>query len=128
MIAIRSPADIEKARLPPHLEAAAGKHLRHIIDDRPQYDPDDDGHLVIVTPTDTDLNLGQILGRRWRESGFEGVWHDSASCCFVAVILRNNQHATTILIPDEPWLEPAIRQRLLLELPGCEPIAPLPAR
>ena len=128
MIAIRSPADIEKARLPPLLGAAAGKHLRHILEAHPQYDPADDGHLVIVTPTDTDDGLSQHLGRRWRESSFEGVTFDPACCCFFTVILRNNQYATTILIPDEPWLEPAIRRRLLAEMPGSEPIAPLPAR
>lgn len=128
MITIRSPGDIEKARLPLHLVASVSKHLQRILDAYPAYDPDDHGHLVIVTPTDTDAGLSPLLGRRWSENGFEGVEYDIAHRCFVAVILRNNEHAITILVPDEPWLDPAIRQRLLLELASDQHPALLPDR
>ncbi|TLM69216.1 MAG: hypothetical protein FDZ69_00140 [Deltaproteobacteria bacterium] len=126
MISIRSPGDIERARLPPHLVAPASKHLQHILDAYINYDPNDHGHLALVTPKDTDASLGLSLGRKWRENGFEGVEYDVAHRCFVAVILRNNEHAITILVPDEPWLDPAIRHRLLLELAGDAHPAPLP--
>ncbi|TLM63585.1 MAG: hypothetical protein FDZ69_12340 [Deltaproteobacteria bacterium] len=128
MITIRSPGDIERARLPPHLVAPVTKHLQHILDAYPAYDSDDHGHLILVTPSDTDAKLGQQLGRRWGENGFEGVEYDAAHRCFVAVVLRNNEHAITILVPDEPWLDPDIRQRLLLELAGDAQPAPLPDR
>lgn len=128
MISIRSPGDIEKARLPPHLVAPASKHLQHILDAYSAYDPDAHGHLVLVTPKDTDAGLGLSLGRKWCECGFEGVEYDIAHRCFVAVMLKDNEHAVTILVPDEPWLEPAIRQRLLLELPGDQHPVPLPER
>ena len=128
MITIRAPVDIEKARLPPHLVAPASKHLQNIIDAYSTYVPDDHGHLAIITPTDTDVGLGLSLGRKWQESGFEGVEYDVAHRCFIAVTLKNNEHAITILAPDEPWLDPAIRQRLLLELAGDPQPAPLPER
>lgn len=128
MISIRSPGDIEKARLPPHLAAPVKQHLQHILDAYLNYNPDSHGHLVLVTPSDTDTSLGQQLGRRWSDNGFEGVQYDATHRCFVAVILRNNEHAITVLVPDEPWLDPAIRQRLLLELAGDAHHIPLPQR
>ncbi len=124
MIVIRSPVDLEKARLLPHLEIVARKHLHLILDTNPQYEPEDDGHLVIVTPTDTDLSLVQDLGQRWRNSMFEGVVFVPGSRCFVAVILRGNQFAVTILTPGEPWLDPAIRRRLLAEIDDRQPPTP----
>lgn len=128
MLTIRSPDDIERARLPPHLLSPVDKHLRHILEAYPVYNPDDHGYLALITPSDTDAGLGLSLGRKWREHGFEGVEYDVTHRCFVAVILRDNEHAVTILVPDEPWLEPAIRQRLLLELAGDASSAPLPER
>lgn len=128
MLIIKSLADIGTARFPPHLAAAATKHFQIILDAYQSYNPDDDGHLVVVTPSDSDASLGLQLGRKWRESLFEGVDRDGEHGCFVVVILSNNQHAVSILIPDEPWLDVPIRTRLRREMTTNGHLAPLPTR
>lgn len=128
MLIIRSETDIGTARFPPPLAVAAAKYFQDILDAHENYIPDDDGHLVVVTPSDSDASLGLQLGRKWRESLFEGIVRDNKHGCFIVVILSNNQHAVTVLIPDEPWLDGPIRVRLQRELANYEHLAPLPER
>lgn len=116
MIAFRSLADVSKARLPPHLIEPVLKTMQAILKAHPAYDPDNDGHLALITPTDTDDSLGERLGDRWQESGFEGVAFDPVSRVFSTMILRNNQFGISILIPDEPWLPTAIRERITSQM------------
>jgi hypothetical protein len=111
--------DIPKARLPTHLippvtKLMRGIHAAHGSD----YQPDDDGYVILVTPADTDKSLADRLGTRWNESSFEGVSYDKAARLYHAVILRNNQFTLSILIPDEPWLDPAILARMLYDMGG----------
>lgn len=128
MLIIRSTADISTARFPPRLAVAAAKYFQDIIDAYQNYNPDDDGHLVVVTPSDSDASLGLQLGRKWRENLFEGIERDNKHGCFIVVILSNNQHAVTVLVPDEPWLDGPIRLRLQREMVTIENLAPLPGR
>jgi len=119
MLAFRSLEDIPKARLPTHLIQPVTKLMRCIhAAHGSDYQPDDDGYVILVTPTDTDKNLADRLGTRWNDSCFEGVSYDKASRLYHAVILRNNQFTLSILIPDEPWLDPDIRARMLPEIGG----------
>lgn len=117
MLAFRSLEDIPKARLPTHLVSPVTKLMRGILANHgSDYQPDDDGYVILVTPTDTDKSLADRLGPRWSESCFEGVSYDKASRLYHTVILRNNQFTLSILVPDEPWLDPAIRTRILHEM------------
>ncbi|RII25151.1 MAG: hypothetical protein CXR31_14775 [Geobacter sp.] len=117
MLAFRSMEDIPKARLPTHLVSPVTKLMRGIYAAHGAgYQPDDDGYVILVTPTDTDKSLAERLGTRWNESCFEGVSYDKASRLYHAVILRNNQFTLSILVPDEPWLDQAIRTRMLHEM------------
>lgn len=117
MIILSSIKVVEKARLPPQLVAAATKILQSIHTAHGlRYDPEQDGFLVIITPTDTDASISEKLGRKWQESCFEGVHYDEVANSYIAVILRDNQFAISILIPDEPWLDPDIRKRILQEI------------
>ena len=115
MITFRSMTDVQQARLPPHLVTPVTKYMQAILSTK-GYNPDNDGHLVLITPTDTDSGLCEKLGRKWQDSCFEGTARDTLCCCFVTMILRNNQFGISILIPDKDWLDPAIRARLLREL------------
>lgn len=116
MIVFRSLADVSKARLPPHLIEPVLKTMQAILKAHPAYDPDNDGHLVLITPTDTDESLGERLGYKWQDSCFEGVSYDPESRVFSTMILRNNQFAISILISDEPWLPSAIRARIASQM------------
>lgn len=112
MISFKQRSDIPKARLPPHLAAYIDRLFTDIIKSLPDYHSDNDGYLALVTPRDTDKSLGDRLGWKWTNGCFEGISYDKASRCFVTMILRNNQFVISILIPDEPWLDPAIRDRM----------------
>ena len=116
MLIFRHLDDIPKARLPPHLAAYISKLLTGIMISLQQYDPEDDGHIALITPRDNDHNLCERVGRQWSESMFEGVSYNSEVRCFHAVVLRNNQFAISIIIPDEAWLDSAIKKRIQREM------------
>ena len=103
---------IPPARLPTHLAEYITSLLKNLNLTLPHYDPEEDGFLALATPRDTDISLGERLGRRWSESCFEGISYDQTARCFLTLILRNNQYCIQIVIPDEPWLDAAIRERL----------------
>jgi len=118
MIAIRSPADLAQARLPQNLSAAVSRLLTGIQKAyRGNYDPDDDGHILVITPTDSDTSMTERLGWKWSDSMFEGVSYDSASGVWHVVILRNNQYTLSIMAMDGA-LDASIRQRLHCQLEG----------
>jgi len=108
--------DIPKARLPTHLAAYISKLLTSIMASLQQYDPEDDGHIALITPKDNDLNLCERIGTRWSESKFEGVSYNAEFRCYHAVVLRNNQYAISVVIPNETWLDSAIKERIQREL------------
>lgn len=116
MIILRSPADLNKARLPPNLLAAAGTVLNAIqAAHSTAYNPDDDGYLMVVTPADSDATLSKKLGQRWENAQFEGVAYDRKTSTWHAVILQGNQFAISVLIEDADWLESGIRRRMQSE-------------
>ena len=114
MIVIRSPADISNARLPSPIAAHLDKLFVSILRSVPDFNPENDGHLILITPSDTDAELCSKIGRRWADSCFEGVRYDQR--CYHAVILHNNQFTVSIIVPDEPWLDPVIRERMIREI------------
>lgn len=116
MILIRSPADLVKAKVPTHLAQFITKLITSITTPPEHIISEDDGHIVLITPRDTDVNLCQKLGRRWSESLFEGVSYDQGANCYLTVILHNNQFAVSIVVPDEPWLDISIKERIHQEI------------
>ena len=114
MICIRSPDDLKRSRLPVPLHQAVSKVLAAIVAAHgSRYDPENDGYIIVVTPTDTDASLSEQLGRKWQESMFEGV--SVLDSCWHAVLLRNNQFTLSIIVDDADWLDPAIRERIKRE-------------
>lgn len=116
MLTFRSLAEAQKARLPPHLLSHVIAQMQAIVAAHGRYDPDADGYLVLVTPETTDAEMVAVLGWKWQTSMFEGASYDRAARCFLVVILRDNQCAISILIPDESGLDPLIRARVMHEL------------
>lgn len=117
MIHIRSPADLQRSRLPENLHRAVFQLLTGIISAHGQaYNPSDDGHIIVVTPSDSDISLSDRLGGRWRDSMFEGVSYSRDTRTWHAVYLHNNQCAISVIVEDADWLDPGIRQRLQIEM------------
>lgn len=120
MISFRSPPDILNARLPPHLHQLVSLQMESLLATYTHYTPEHDGYLTLITPTDTDQRLCSKLGLFWSENIFEGVLYNKKFKVFIAMILTNNQFCITVLIPDEPWLEPKIRERVQQQVEGGE--------
>ena len=116
MIIIRSPADISAAKMPHALSAYVTILFAGITQAIPDFDPDNSGHLVVVTPTDTDESLCKKLGFRYLDNVFEGVEFNIEFRCFHAVILANNQFTISVIVPCEAWLDPVIRARMEKEI------------
>jgi len=113
MIAIRSPADLKRSRLPENLYRAVSKVLANIQDVLGEtYNPDNDGHIIVITPTDNDISLAERLGSRYQDSMFEGVSYNRDTRTWHVVYLLNNQCTMSLIISDDERLDPKIRQRL----------------
>jgi hypothetical protein len=113
MIAIRSPADLKRSRLPENLRRAVSEVLANILEAHGgAYKPQDDGFIYVLTPDETDADLSEQLGRCYRDSMFEGISYDSDTRTWHVVFLRDNQYTTSLLISDDEWLDQDIRQRI----------------
>jgi hypothetical protein len=111
MITFKSTEDISK--LPEnHPAYPTVKNLvSTIINDYPEYRPEDDGYLVLIEPGDVDRVLDDLdMPYRLSEAPFEGV--TVLDGCFLAVYLPNNQFGLDFLIPDEDWLPGDVRRHL----------------
>ena len=113
MIAIRSPADLKRSRLPENLHRAVSRVLADVLEAHGgAYKPQDDGFIYVLTPGDTDAYLSERLGGRYRDSMFEGVSYNRDTRTWHVVYLLNNQCAMSLIILDAEWLDQDIRQRI----------------
>jgi hypothetical protein len=113
MITIRSSTDLNRARLPTDLHTYTSKLLNNLLSVHgPGYSPDEDGYIVVVTPTDTDASLSEQLGSRWQESLLEGISYNKDTVTWHIVYLHNNQYTMSVIVTDAAWLDPAIRKRI----------------
>lgn len=116
MIAIRSPADLKRSRLPENLHRAVSEVLANIQDAHGEaYNPENDGHIIVITPNDNDVSLAERLGSPYQDSMFEGISYDRDTRTWHVVYLLNNQCAMSLIISDAEWLDPVIRQRICRE-------------
>ncbi|MEN6375074.1 MAG: hypothetical protein ABFD75_09885 [Smithella sp.] len=113
MIAIRSPADLKRSRLPENLHRAVSRVLADVLEAYGgAYKPQDDGFIYVLTPTDTDAYLSERLGKRYQDSMFEGISYDSDTRTWHVIYLQNNQCAISLIISDAEGLDQDIRQRI----------------
>jgi hypothetical protein len=76
-----------------------------------QYDPADDGFVVLIEPGDVDRVLTDLrLPYRLQEVPFEAVHMQEGHYC--GIYLANNQFAITFLIPDAEWVQGELRRHL----------------
>jgi hypothetical protein len=119
----RSIEDVERACLPDQLARVVRGTLEGLIDAYAEcgglYDPDADGWTVLLEQGDSDDAIRNAIGGNGlQDTPFEGVSFKFG--LFVAVWLANNQFGIALVIPDEPWLDPDVRARLMADcLGGC---------
>ena len=110
MKTFKSIPDVEQLRNHP-LQATIKNLVSAIINDYPEYRPEDDGYLVLIEPGDVDRILDDLdMPYRLSEVPFEGV--TMIDGCFLAVYLPNNQFGLDFLIPDADWLPVDVRRHL----------------
>ena len=110
MKTFKSIPDVDRLRNHP-LHATVESLFLSIINDYPEYVPEDDGYLVLIEPGDVNRVLDDLdMPYRLSEVPFEGV--TMVDGCFHAVYIPNNQFALSILVPDADWLPVEVRRHL----------------
>ena len=102
----RSIEDVDRANLPEGLREAVRGTLTTLIDAYAEvgerYDPDADGHTVLVERGDTDeVVRAAIGGYTLRDAPLEARARGEAQC-FLTCVLFNNQYGISIVVPDAP--------------------------
>lgn len=123
MLSFRSLADIEaqRPRLPPRIARCVTTVMEGLLKAYDDYDPEDDGYIVAVTPETTNADAVELMGTPWIDARWEGVSYDQENRCFVSCVLFNNQFGISFVIDDAPWLsklDPGFRDRLIYEMGG----------
>ncbi len=118
MRVFKSLADVNAARLCEDVGRVARDVVRTLVDAYVSagyvYDPDGDGFVMLVEEGDTDEAIRAMLGCPLLDAILEGCVYKHG--CFTTVMLRDNQFGISIIVPDAPWLDQAIRARLTREL------------
>lgn len=116
MITIRSPEDVLRKNLPKHLAVYVTSIMNGILRSIPDYNPDTDGHIIVVTPTDTDEKLCAVLGRRYADNMWEGVFFNPEYNCYNGTYITNNQFTVTVIVQCEALIDTAIIDRMVREV------------
>lgn len=113
MRVFKSLADVAAARLCEDVGRVARDVVRTLVDayvsEGYVYDPDGDGFAVLVEEGDSEEAIRAVLGWSLLDAPLEGCVFERG--CFVTVILRDNQFGISIIVPDAPWLDPALQAR-----------------
>lgn len=74
------------------------------------FNPDEDGHVLLVEKGDTDEEMRAALGTTLLDAVIEGCVLDRGH--FITLVLFNNQFGVSVVVEDAPWLPAAVRDRL----------------
>ena len=107
---------VQQARLPPELKKITFRALLTLIEAYEEYDPVDDGYVILVDHTTTDAHAVELFGVPWTDARLEGVIYDAEARVFETCVLFNNHYGITVIVPDRPWLDPAFRAKLVNEM------------
>ena len=119
MKTFKSLAQVDEANLPPPLHQTCRSTLEALVgayvEVGAEYDPEEDGYVVLVEKVDTDADLERETGSySLRTALFEGCIHENG--VFLTCVLHNNQFGISIVVPDAPWLPVDVRARLMAEV------------
>jgi len=118
MKTFKSLAQVDEANLPPPLHQTCRSTLEALVgayvEVGAEYDPEEDGYVVLVEEGDTDADLEAAFSYSLRTALFEGCIHENG--VFLTCVLHNNQFGISIVVPDAPWLPVDVRARLMAEV------------
>lgn len=110
MKTFKSISDVARVRNHPAYQTVSRLVARYLLT-QPDYNADNDGYVVLMEREDVDRELvGLQLSYRLDEVPFEGV--KRIDSYFLASYVPNNQFVLSFLIPDEPWIDGALRRHL----------------
>ena len=109
---------VQRARLPPEIRKVVFRTVLALIEAYKEYDPGDDGYVVLVDQTTTDAHATELIGAPWTEASLEGVTYDAEAQCFETCVLFNNHFGITVIVPDRSWLDATFRAKLREEMGG----------
>ena len=101
--------------------AVVGRVVRTFVAALAEYDadwdPDAEGFTVLLEEGDS---LDDACGYNLLTSPWEGVWREEGAWAFA--IIPNNSFGVTVVCPDEGWLDPILRAKLIEEcMDGAQP-------
>ena len=116
MKVFRNLEEVARARLPDALSQAVTAVMQTLLEAYAEcgapFDPEADGYTVLVERGDTEASVREAIGGyALLDAPFEGAVLERG--CFVTCVLLNNQFGVSVVIPDAPWLDPAVRARLM---------------
>ena len=80
----RSLDEARQARLPPSIRKVTCSCMQTLVEAYgDEYDPEDDGYIVLYTKDTTDQDALDLFGRTWTDACLEGVIFDEAARCFL---------------------------------------------
>ena len=110
MQTFKSLNEVQEADLSPSVRNIVLWCVQNLIDAYgPDYDADDVGGVVLLDHETTDDDAYELFGRTWCEGLYEGVTYDVTSRCYLTCVLLNKEEGVTIVVPDEPDLDPVFR-------------------
>ncbi len=80
------------------------------------YDPEKQGSIWLLRPSDTDATVTAVFGKPLLELSFDGVKYHPEDEHFLCHLVRNNSCCDTLIVPDMHWLHNGWRKRLLSQL------------
>ncbi len=111
---IRTLDDVDRSGLSERAQPVVRDLVTGIADDYAQnghrFNPDEDGHVLLVEKGDTDGDIRAALGATLLDAVIEGCVLDRGH--FITLILFNNQFGVSVVVEDAPWLPAAVRARL----------------
>ena len=104
--------------LPDNVRRVARRIVSNLVDALAEhgeaYDPEVYGATVVVEEGDTEADFVGALGYALQAAVLEGATLEDG--CFVTCTLHGNEFGYSIVVPDEPWLDPGLREKLVAEL------------
>ena len=120
MLAFRSLDDVRKARLPPDLERVITEQMETLIAGYgDEYDPQNDGYIVLVNAGTTDDDFRRLTGTSVQDTIFESVERvENHPELLVAYWIASNSFCLSFLLDtsDSDGIDPIILARFLSEL------------
>ncbi len=116
MKVLKSLDEVEAAGLSPPLLDVAIEVVKGVLNGYAPYggyDPDLCGPILLVEGDD-DEQIREEVGYPLAEADFEAVSLEQG-VAFVGVSLHSNEWGVSWIVPDAPWLDPAVRAKLVAE-------------